>query len=298
MELNLDLRRIRSFIALAEHGGFGSAAEVLGVSQPTLSAHIAQLEAELRVPLVSRTTRRVRLTPLGEKFLQRARRAVEDLEHVTVEIRDEAALQRGRVIVACSRMLAAHALSAAIHIFRQRFPGVIVQVIDDLSPTIERVVVNGEADFGLAPRPESASLTFQYLVRDDFMFAAPRSSQAEGGSLLDRIRNELIIMPVRSNIRLIIDAAFATIGEKIRPKFEVRDHNTAIGMVQAGLGVTLLPESAFSKSAFRTLSISKIRRPPVFREIGLIQQRGYRVTPVARELSTILCRVIQKQRGQ
>ncbi|MGH6671048.1 MAG: LysR family transcriptional regulator [Xanthobacteraceae bacterium] len=300
MDVDLDLRRIRSFLALAEHGRFGSAAEAVGVSQPTLSAHIAQLEIELGVPLVSRTTRRVRLTPLGEKFLQRARRAIEDLEHVTVEIRDEAALQRGRVIVACNRMLAAHALSTAVHIFQQKFPGVIVQIVDDLSPMVERTIVNGEADFGLAPRPESASLTFHHLIREAFIFAAARSSGGDGGggSLLDRMGKELITMPVGSNIRRIIDVAFSTIGVKIRPKFEVRDHNTAIGMVRAGLGVTLLPQSAFSKSAFRALSMSRIRQPQVFRDLGLIHQRGYQLTPVARELSTILRRVMQRQKAK
>ncbi len=138
--MDIDLRRIRSFLALAEHGGFGVAADALGVSQPTLSAHIAELEVELGVPLVSRTTRRVRLTPLGEKFLVRARRAVEDIQHVTDEIRDEAALQRGRVIVASTRMLATHTVAAAIRIFQEKFPGVIVQIIDDLTPMVERMV--------------------------------------------------------------------------------------------------------------------------------------------------------------
>jgi LysR family carnitine catabolism transcriptional activator len=298
MDVNFDLRRIRSFLALAEHGGFGTAAEALGVSQPTLSAHIAQLEAELRVPLVSRTTRRVKLTPLGEKFLARARRAVEDLQHVTVELRDEAALQRGRVIVACSRMLAANGLAAAVHIFQEKFPGITVQIIDDLSPNVERIVLNGEADFGLAPRPESVLLGFQYLFRENFIFAAPRSSRAEGAgeSLVDRVANELITMPTDSNIRRMIDQAYATIGVKLRPKFEVRDHNTAVGMVQAGLGVTLLPETAFSKGASKSLSLSRIRQPEVFRDLGLIYQRGSQLTPTARELSVILRRVIQKQK--
>jgi DNA-binding transcriptional LysR family regulator len=295
--MDIDLRRIRSFLALAEHGGFGVAAEALGISQPTLSAHIADLEVELGVPLVTRTTRRVRLTPLGERFLARARRAVEEIQHVTVEIREEAALQRGRVILASTRMLAAYAVPAAIRVFQDKFPGVTVQIIDGLSPMVERIVLNGEADFGLGPRSEIPALGFQHIFREDFVLASPRSSAAKRtADPLSRVaEGDLITMPPGSNIRRIIDQAFAPLGITIRPKFEVRDHNTAIGMVQSGLGITLLPSTAFSKSMSKSLLLSRIHKPQVFRDLGLIFQRGYKLTPVATELSAILRRVIHKQ---
>lgn len=296
--MDVDLRRIRSFLALAEHKGFGVAAEALGISQPTLSAHIAELEAQLGVPLVSRTTRRVRLTRLGEKFLLRARRVVEDLQHVTVEIRDEAALQRGRIVVASTKMLAAHVLSAAVAKFQARFPGVVIEILDDFTPMVERIVANGEADFGLAPRPEDMSLRFQHLTSEEFILASPRSSPVDGAAIASApvAGDRLITMPVGSNIRRIIDQAYSSIGVKIRPKFEVRDHNTAIGMVQAGLGITLLPATAFSKDEAKTLSLSRIREVPVSRDLGLIFQRGYKSTPNASELITILRRELNKHK--
>jgi len=297
--MDIDLRRIRSFLALAEHGGFGVAAEALGVSQPTLSTHIAQLEAELGVPLVSRTTRRVRLTPLGQRFLTRARRAVEEIQHVTIEIRDEAALQRGRVIVASTRILTGHIIVPAIRTFQEKFPRVIVQIIDDLTPAVERCVSNGEADFGVAPRPENPSLGFQHLMSEEFILATPRSSSPNRATDLSSNigGNEFITMPPGSNIRRIIDQAFSTVGVTIRPKFEVHDHNTALGLVQAGLGITLLPESAFPKAASKLLSLSRIREPHVFRDLGLLYQRGNKLAPITSELIAIIRRVINKQKS-
>jgi LysR family transcriptional regulator, carnitine catabolism transcriptional activator len=296
--MDIDLRRIRSFLALAEHGGFGVAAEALGVSQPTLSAHIADLEQELGVPLVTRTTRRVRLTPLGERFLMRARRAVEEIQNVTIEIREEAVLQRGRVIVASTRMLAAHAVPNAIRIFQEKFPGVSVQIIDGLSPMVERIVLNGEADFGLGPRSDNSALGFQHIFREDYLLASPPA----GGRIADptsRVaEGDLITMPPGSNLRRNLDQAFATLGITIRPKFEVRDHNTAVGMVQAGLGITLLPVTAFPKNIAKSVSLSKIQKPHVFRDMGLIFQRGYKLTTVASELSAILRRVVNKQKAK
>jgi LysR family transcriptional regulator, carnitine catabolism transcriptional activator len=297
MNVDLDLRRVRSFLALAEHGGFGAAAEALGISQPTLSAHIAALETELGVPLVTRTTRRMRITPLGEKFLARARRAVEDLKHATEEIRDEASLERGRVIVASTRILAAHALSAAVRIFEQKHPGVIVQILDDLTPVVERMVAEREADFGVAPRPEHPALGFTHLTSEEFMLASPRSFplDAAASAAAEVAGNRLISMPAGSNIRRIIDQAFSSIGIKLKPKFVVRDHNTAIGMVQAGLGITLLPQTAFSKDAAKTLHLSRLGDVRVSRDLGLIFLQGYKPTESADQLFTILRRVLNRR---
>jgi DNA-binding transcriptional LysR family regulator len=207
-------------------------------------------------------------------------------------------LQRGRVIVASTRMLAADAVPAAIRLFQEKFPGVSVHIIDGLSPMVERIVLSGEADFGLGPRSEIPDLGFQHIFREDFVLASLKSPAAvRMPDLSSRVveGGDLITMPAGSSLRRIIDHGFSQLGITIRPKFEVRDHNTAIGMVQAGLGVTLLPATAFSKGASKSLSFSKIGQPYLFRDLGLVFQRGYKLTPVASELSAILRRIIQKQ---
>ena len=85
MPIDFNLKKLRSFCAVAELGGFGTAAETLGISQSTLSGHIADLEAELRAALIWRTTRKVQLTPSGKRFLVRARQALDDLENAALE---------------------------------------------------------------------------------------------------------------------------------------------------------------------------------------------------------------------
>ena len=172
--MSLELRRIRSFRAVAEHGGFRAAAEALGISQPTLSAHIAELEAELRVPLVARTTRQVRLTPMGERFLVHAKRALDELEHAALELRDQAALERGRVLLACTPTMVAHAVPTAIAAFRDRYPGIAVEVVDDNSGNVERRVLEGAADLGIGPKPDRpGGLSYQSLTSDRFVAVFP-----------------------------------------------------------------------------------------------------------------------------
>src|SRR5713226_8890080 len=98
--INPPLRHIQTLVCLAETGNFRRAAERLRVSQPAVSAHIRDLERHFGVPLVHRTTRHVSLTAEGKTFAARARRAFEELAMASQDLRDLAAVHRGRVVVA------------------------------------------------------------------------------------------------------------------------------------------------------------------------------------------------------
>src|SRR3954468_17118190 len=104
------LPKLRTFAAVAQNASFRKASEQLNLSQPALSAHIRDLEEALGLPLFHRTTRMVRLTADGERFLVRALRALDEIESGLLELRDQVELQRGRVIVVCVPMIACHVL--------------------------------------------------------------------------------------------------------------------------------------------------------------------------------------------
>ena len=108
--MSITLRRVRSFIAVADLGGFRKAADELSVSQSALSAHIRELEDQLGMPLLRRTTRQVRLTENGEMFLGRIRRTLDDFEAIIDEMKEQATIQRGRAIVASVPSIAANVL--------------------------------------------------------------------------------------------------------------------------------------------------------------------------------------------
>lgn len=295
----LDLRRIRSFRAVVEHGGFRAASEALGISQPTLSAHIAELEGELRVTLLSRTTRRVRLTRLGERFLNRARRALDDLELAAVEIRDEAALERGRVVLVCTPTLAVHAITPALREFRRKFPAVAIELIDEPSGIVERRLIESEADIGLAPRPERmANLSYHQVGRDKFVAAMSIDAIAGGVRVMDLA--DLIGMPMISmmpgtSMRVTIEQAFASAGVTYEPAFEVRNHSTLLGLAEAGFGVAILPESVAIPASERGVRVVELRNPQITRDIGIIQRRGEVLPPAAAELVKVLKRSLSKR---
>jgi DNA-binding transcriptional LysR family regulator len=287
----MDLKRIRSFLAVAEHGGFRVAAEALGISQPALSAHIAELEAELKVPLVARTTRSVRLTPMGDRFLARARRALDELQTAALELRDEAALQRGRIVVACTPTLAAHRIPLVVGAFMKAFPAIAVEVLDDAAPVVERLVANGGADLGVAPLPERASsLGCSPIAKEKFVAVVPAgdpSAERPRVALQELAARPLIALPSGTSIRGIVEKAFANAGLAYEPLIEVRHHTSALGLVQAGVGSAILPESALS-----LLGLPKIRvldlDPAVVRDLGILHRRGEVLSPAANAFIGIL----------
>jgi DNA-binding transcriptional LysR family regulator len=288
----LDLRHIRSFRAVAEHGGFRAAAEALGVSQPTLSTHIAELEAELRVSLLSRTTRRVRLTRMGERFLARARRAMDDLQTAAIELQNEAALERGRVVLACTPSLVSHAVPPALRAFRQKYPAIAVEVLDEASGTVERRVVEGEADIAVGPRPERvASLAYHQLTRDRFVALFPVDAidaRTQAINLADLAGQQFISMMPGTSMRITIERAFAAAGLSYEPAFEVRNHSSVLGLAEAGLGIAILPESVVVNTTNRRTQTVAVRNPEIVRDIGILQRRGEVLSPAAAELAKLL----------
>ena len=231
---------------------------------------------------------------MGEHFLARTRRALEELQTAALELRDEAALARGRVILACTPTLAAHAVPPALHAFRQKYPAVAITVIDDSSDMVERRVVEGAADIGVAPKPERAvDIGYQSLARDEFVaVVAAKTLEAAGHTvpLAALAGQPMIALLQGTSVRRTVEQAFAKAELRYEPTFEVRDHSTALGLAEAGLGVAVLPKSAVARPRDRATRIYGIAKPEISRDIGILLRRGEVLAPAAAELTKLLKR--------
>ena len=277
------LSKIRTFAAVAALGSFRAASEQLHLSQPALSAHIRDLEDALGVPLFHRTTRSVRLTSDGEGFLVRARRVIGELKSGIMELRDRATLHRGRVVVACVPTIACHALSKVLATFSQRYPEIDVQVVDDGAQALIRRVSDRTADIGIGPFPERADdLQFTSIAHDRFVAVFPQQHPLAGASkvrLKDLLGFPLLTLVSGTNVRAVLERAFEQQGLAFRPAFEVLNHYTLGGMVEAGLGVTALPSMALSMLSNPLLKTSMITNPAITRDVGIVQRRDHAHTP-------------------
>src|SRR3546814_7093241 len=105
--MKVDLRKLRTFVAVGRHGGFGRAAADLGLTQSAVSVAVRRLEGELGVQLLDRTTRSVRPTAAGARLLPVATRLLDELDAALQEVRETGRRRRGRVTVACLPSVAA-----------------------------------------------------------------------------------------------------------------------------------------------------------------------------------------------
>lgn len=279
------LRGVLTLVCLAETRNFRRAAERLHISQPSVSAHIRNLERHFGVPLVQRTTRQVSLTAEAEAFVTRARRAFEDLEMASEDLRDLAAVHRGRVVVACIPPMMTNILPNVLHRLGREYPAVEVQVMDVLSGQVEQLVARGDADFGLGPRPHSAVLSFAQFQRDYFVGAVPQGHPLAGRDAVDfdeLAAYPIVIMTRDANARQILDRAFQRLHHPPKVRFELVHHFSVGRFVEAGLGITVLPMTAVPSLASSMIVTVDIKHPRIFREIGLISRRQYSPSPPAR----------------
>jgi LysR family carnitine catabolism transcriptional activator len=290
------LTKIRSFIAVAEHGSFRRASEEMLLSQPALSTHIRDLEAELGVVLLSRTTRSVRLTAAGAHFLISAKRLVSELRTVVMELKDQAMLQRGRVTVACLPSFASATLPAVLARFSRHYPGVHVEVLDEVVDIVHERVLSGQADVGIGPQPQKQDLEFFPMIEDHFRVVFPGNHAFAGRKsvkLAEVVQHPFLTIASHKNVRNVLDRALQQAGLVLEPKYIFRHHFTLGGMVEAGLGITVLPSIAMSILGHPGLMSARLVAPEISRAFGVLRRRNDTLSPAAAAFVDELWAVLQ-----
>ncbi len=280
---NVSIKQLQTFMTIVDAGNFRRAAEILHLSQPAVTAHVKQLEAAVGVPLLDRTTRRMRVTVAGDRLRSMAEQTLADLNAVLSELRDEAALQRGRISICCVPTIAAGILPKALKQFDEKYPGVTIRLYDVIAEQIFVQVAEGKADFGIGPRPTGRrQFDFRPLTSDPFVAVVPRGhvlANRKSVSLFDLVKFPYLALLRGYNVRETLDTAMEKHGLKITPKYEVQHHYTLGGMVEEGLGITALPSMAVSMLSRPLLRTVPIARPGAAREVGIIKLRGKTLPP-------------------
>ncbi|WP_245316507.1 LysR family transcriptional regulator [Mesorhizobium wenxiniae] len=298
MTMRIALRHIEAFLAVAEHSNFSTASRNLNVAQPALSQAVKDLEAELGLRLFDRTTRRVELTAAGVEFQGSASKIMEDLEHAVQNVRDLAARRRGRIRVAAPPLLSSVILPQAIAAFHNDFPGITIELIDKGTEEIVASVAAGNADCGLGTfSPTDEGIERTLLMRDNLMLFCP-----EGHPVLEKaavswtdLRDlPLIALTRSSGIRLLVDMATEAAELSAKPAFEVSLITTALALVEAKLGVSVLPTYALAAARHYAVSARPLGNPVVTRDVVMIHASGRSISPAVVSFSGIVRSYAQK----
>lgn len=246
----MELRHVRAFSALAEEGHFGRAAARLHIAQPALSQQIKQLEREFGVELVSRSTRRVELTPAGKRFADHARAVLGSADRATAEMALVAKGLAGRVSLGFIGTATYDMLPMAVRSVRNELPDVRLELHgESLSPALVDGLVDGTYDL-VVLRPEGVDnpdIDVKVLRTERLIAVLPdRHPLARVGTIDLAVlsREPFIIHPSghRSSMHDRVLEACAEAGFTPRSIMEVGETATLVVFVAAGLGVALVPE--------------------------------------------------------
>lgn len=242
------LRQLRYLVVLAERLNFRAAAEACFVTQSTLSAGIKELESQLGAQMVERDKRSVRLTPLGEQVVERARRLVAEAGDLVATTRAAREPLTGPLRIGVIPTIAPFLLPGALAQLRQSFPKLKLYLREDLTARLLEKLRAGDLDAALIALPyDTGELELRELFRDEFWYVARTDDpfaklKAVAVERLDL--GDVILLEEGHCLREHAIAACGTRREAELREIEATSLPTLLHMVDGGLGVTLLPEIA------------------------------------------------------
>jgi len=284
--MHLSSRQLDAFLALAQQRNFTRAAALCHLSQPAFSALIRSMEDELGLRLFDRSTRYVALTGEGENFLESARRIRLEIDTALTAVRDAATLQRGRVALALLPSLAAGWLPGVLAQYRAAFPGIALDIADVLSEDCIERVASGRADFALAAiRADTPELQAEAFCSDQFYLVCRADhalAKRKNITLKHLAEWPFVHLARTSSVRQYLDAAFHP--QSMQTLMEVDQLATVMGMVRAGLGISVVPTRTLFHFAQPDLVVRPLALPGLVRHIYLVRRRDRSLSVAAQAL--------------
>lgn len=291
----LTFSQISAFLKLADTSSFREAAVQLGVSQPALSRTIQHIETRVGVRLFDRDTRTVTLTPAGERLRPLALRLLDDYEAVFRDLQEFVEGREDVIRVAALPSVASAVLPAAIQSFQPRFPGVRIEIWEDVGELVQNAVLEKTADIGIAPPPASTiDLRYQELLKDNIVLVCRKDdllAEAAEHSWSVFAAHRFIAMSAETGLRKMVDSALTQAGVMVERSFNCSAATTAGGLVAAGQGISALSRLMIAQIGSPALVWRPLIDPAVARSIGIVRHKSRSLSPAA----AVFVREVERQ---
>ncbi|QKN80978.1 LysR family transcriptional regulator [Scandinavium goeteborgense] len=285
--MNYSLRQLKVFITVARAKSFSRAGEMIGLSQSAVSHSVKELEHQTGVKLLDRTTREVVLTEAGQQLAIRLERLLDELNSTLREAGRVGQQLAGTVRVAASQTISAHLIPQCIAASNQRYPEIDFVLHDRPQRWVLESIRQGEVDFGIVIDPGAVgdlqcqpilSEPFFVLCRDDHPFAGLESVEWQA---LQGTR--MVLQDYASGSRPLIDAALAHHAIEANIVQEIGHPATLFPMVEAGIGISILPALALPLPQGSQLMVKRLT-PVVDRQLMLARRKNRSLSTAAQAL--------------
>ncbi|MTT30578.1 LysR family transcriptional regulator [Terrilactibacillus sp. BCM23-1] len=286
----MEWQQIEYFYTVAKSQHMTHAAEELSISQPALSRSISRLEDELGVPLFQRQGRNIILNRYGKLFLNRAERILREFEEGKQEIQDLLDPEFGEISLGFLHTLGINIIPDMVRTFHQHYPKTKIKLHQNDSASLLHDVVLGEIDLCLVnPVDEKLNVHWENLWNEELFVMVPKNHRLAKYDTItfEEIKDEPFIslkegIALRSITNKLCDEA----GFVPNMTFEGEEITTIAGLVAAGLGVTLIPDSREIDSI--PLAKLRVRWPNCERQIGLAWGENHYMSPAVKAFRSFI----------
>ena len=297
--MNVTLRQLRVFQSVARTRNFSRTGEAIGLTQPAVSRAIVELETQMGLRLLDRTTREVALTEAGRSLAARLDRVLDELDATLGDIAGLADADGGKVRVASSPTLSAYLMPDCIAACARQAPRVRFVLLDRIQQDVLESVRGGEVDFGVVVEPpEVGDLHCEAILHDPFVLVTPEQhALARGASVRWKALDgaALVLLDAASGSRRYVDDALARHGAVGRIEQELSHPTTVFQMVEAGIGLTVMPRLAVPPGGLHGLAVRPLL-PRLERTVMLVRRHDRALSPVAERVWGIVSATVRARR--
>ena len=289
----MDLHQLRVFHTAVKMSGFTRASRELHLSQSTVSQHIKQLEEELGCQLFMRVGKRVVLTEGGGLLREHCEKIFQDVKNAKMSIRELTGLQRGKVRFGTGSTTLIYQLPPVLENYQIRFPNIELIVVSEITDHILRDVQAQRLDLGLVMLPvEEPNLDTAPLYNEELKVAIPSRhplAKKRSLSVADLGQLRFILYEQKTVMRKLVDDFFAELGIKPRVSMVMENIEAIKSLVGSGLGASILPIHAVGKGeADRKVTLMRVEKRPLYRQLGLITLKSNYIPKAVRELCWLI----------
>lgn len=285
----LSIRQLEVFVALVEQGSFTQAARHLGLSQSTVSGHMADLEKRLGMRLVGRERSGVTPTTSGQVLLKPARDALRAERTARMAAAELSGLLQGSLSVGGSTIPAVYILPSLLSAFRERHDGVRINLVTGDSSEVLEFVQGGDVDVGvIGSQPRGRGLQSARVAGDELVMIAPPDHPFAERDLVSRedIMGEPIVMrePGSGTREVMLESlGFKGSERELNVVCHVGSTEAVKASVRAGLGISFVSSLAVrDEVAAATLAVTPVRGLSARRDFFLVARDAQHLSPAGR----------------
>lgn len=273
----MNVKQLKTFLAVANYLSFAEAAKSMHLSQPALSLSIRSLETELGGKLFHRTTRTTELSAEGKALLPMAKDLINHWENVEEELRLRFALKIGKIAIAAMPSFAGSTLPLILKEYKAKFPDILVEVHDILTDSVIDYVRSGRIELGIGFKSQDLDedLVFHPLFLDRFKLVVPEESplaKQQSASWNDIKDEKFIALQKPSSVRSLLESRLSAANIDMKTSYDAHQLATIGQMVSVGLGVSVVPGLCEDQMSRQGAVCIDINEPSIENWVGVVSR--------------------------